>query len=41
MLTGIGPSLAQILVELDAQPSGIATYNTLQNGIQAALQKRR
>jgi PAS domain S-box-containing protein len=41
MLTGIGPSLAQILVELDAQPRGIATYNTLQNGIQAALQKRR
>jgi rsbT co-antagonist protein RsbR len=37
VLTGISPNVAQTLVQLDADLSGIATLSTLQSGIAYAL----
>lgn len=40
MLTGIGPQLAQTLVQLSADLGGITTHGSLQAGIAAALGRR-
>ncbi|WP_438027811.1 STAS domain-containing protein [Sorangium sp. So ce233] len=40
LVTGIQPSMAQVLVELGVDLGGIATYSTLQSGIAAALSGR-
>jgi len=37
MVTGIQPSMAQVLVQLGVDLRGIATYGTLQSGIAAAM----
>ncbi|WP_438018798.1 STAS domain-containing protein [Sorangium sp. So ce315] len=41
LLTGLQPSMAQVLVELGVDLGGIATYGTLQSGIAAAMSERR
>ncbi len=40
LVTGIQPSMAQVLVQLGVDLRGIATYGTLQSGIAAALRAR-
>jgi len=41
ILTGIGPVIAQTLVQLGADLSGIVTHSTLQAGIRYALQSEK
>ncbi|WP_437511065.1 STAS domain-containing protein [Sorangium sp. So ce1099] len=40
LVTGIQPSMAQVLVQLGVDLRGIATYSTLQSGIAAAMRAR-
>jgi len=41
VLTGISPTLAQILVQLGADLSGIVTQNTLQSGVEAVMKRTK
>ncbi|WP_437816323.1 STAS domain-containing protein [Sorangium sp. So ce1078] len=40
LVTGIQPSMAQVLVQLGVDLHGVATYSTLQSGIAAAMRAR-